>query len=196
MVGDQIKLTEPEAKNWFQTVSQQNKNLALNSLISDFTQPSWLSTEKMVALVIKWIEKKSVKKVLEFGPGIGPFTLAFLSEGFAVDTFENNSKAIEVLQANAKDHQLEALLKMNPANSSNSDLVFVNPPRSGLQGFVQNVIQSQAKICIYISCFPQSMAVDLSTLKKSGYQIKNVTIVDQFPQTKHYESCVLLEKSS
>ena len=74
------------------------------------------------------------------------------------------------------------------------DAILVNPPRSGLKKFADEIIKMNPMKLIYVSCFPESLVTDLKKLITAGYQIKNITLVDQFPQTKHFETCVLLER--
>lgn len=192
-----LKLTEPTPLAWF-----RSKSFILKSLISDFTQPSWLSAETLVDVVLGWVQDLSLKSAIEFGPGIGQFTLPLLEKGISLQVFENNPKAVEVLQQNAEAYGLEKNLQIFSGDFQNKpasldrrfDLAFVNPPRSGLKNFVDTVIATQAKFCIYVSCFPESMRIDLEKLQQAGYRIHAAKIVDQFPQTKHFESCVLLTK--
>lgn len=199
-INGKLKLKEPENKYWFQTL-----HFALLGLVSDFTQPSWQSADALVQVVLGWIKKKSIRSVIEFGPGIGQFTLPLLNQNIFVQAYENNPKAVEVLVLNAKNHHLEKDLKIFEGDfqnkavdastaSGSADLVLVNPPRSGLKNFVNTIIATEAQTCIYVSCFPESMKTDIEKLVAAGYKIVEVQIVDQFPQTHHYESCVLLEK--
>lgn len=198
LVQGRLKLTDPLPKPWFRTGPYK-----LKSLISDFTQPSWITANALTEVMLSWTKNLSLQKALEFGPGVGQFTLPLLAQGISVLAFENNPKAIEVLQQNARENGLEKKLTLfagdfqnKPADiKENIDLVLVNPPRSGLKRFVDTVVNTQAKYCIYISCFPESMQMDLEKIQQAGYKIKSVQIVDQFPQTEHFESCVLLESS-
>lgn len=197
-LNGKLKLVEPQAQVWF-----RSNPFLLKTQINDFTQPSWFSAEALVKVVKNWVQKLPVQNAIEFGPGIGQFTLPLLAQGLQIEAFENNPKAIEVLELNAKDNNLSDRLKISSGDFQNKkatlthafDLAFVNPPRSGLKGFVQTILDARAKYCIYISCFPESMQEDLEKMKQAGYQIRSACIVDQFPQTAHFESCVLLEKS-
>jgi 23S rRNA (uracil1939-C5)-methyltransferase len=200
-VNGVLKLTEPQAQQWFETIDSEKKPLVIKSLISDFTQPSWLTAEKICEILLNWIPK-TAQKAIEFGPGIGQFTLPLLSQNLELHCFENNPKALDVLKINAQNHKLAAKLKIHFGDfqtrttnieASNFDFALVNPPRSGLKKFVEAVIQTKAPNIFYVSCFPESMETDISAFKKSGYQIRSIKIVDQFPQTPHYESCVWLQ---
>lgn len=194
-----LKLTDPLPQIWF-----RSSDFLLKNLISDFTQPSWFTGDALVKVLQDWTHNLQIKNAIEFGPGIGQFTLPLLTQGINVWAFENNPKAVEVLQLNARENHLEKKLRISSGDFQNKkailsqnemfELALVNPPRSGLKNFVDTVIGAQARYCIYISCFPESMQTDLDKLQDAGYEIKFIKIVDQFPQTEHFESCVLLEK--
>jgi len=49
------------------------------------------------------------------------------------------------------------------------------------------------KNIIYVSCFPESLVEDLSELLVD-YDLTKAFVVDQFPQTHHYEALVLLQR--
>lgn len=197
------KLADPIPMAWFETYDQNLKPLPLKGLVSDFTQPSWLTAQTMTSLLLEWTANLTEgASVIEFGPGLGQFTIPLLTKGFKVSVYESNSKATEALQLNAKELNLAAHLQIQLGDFQNAavaakvtpELVLVNPPRSGLKKFTYELIKTQSKKCIYISCFPESMANDLALLTAAGYTIQDLKIVDQFPQTSHYETCVLLEK--
>lgn len=195
-----LRLKDPVAHNWMKTKDHTGKDMQLNCLISDFTQPSWISGGAMVTQVLRWTsELKEVASILEFGPGIGQFTLGFLKAGFKVDTYEINKLAAQQLAANALIHGLEKKLQVNvgdfhrqQAKTEEHQLIFVNPARSGLKNFTNEILKINPKHLIYVSCFPESMTDDLLKLKNT-YKLCNIIIVDQFPQTEHFEICTLLE---
>ena len=73
-----------------------------------------------------------------------------------------------------------------------ADVVIVDPPRSGLDiKALQTVMQIKPKKIVYISCNPETLAVDLQKLMKY-YDIQEVQPVDMFPFTKHVECVCLL----
>ncbi len=199
-----LKLSDPEPMPWFETYDADLKALPLKALVSDFTQPSWYSAKKMVETLFDWTAtQKTDTTAIEFGPGLGQFTLALLAKGLNVSVFENDASATECLKLNATENKLAENLKIHLGDYQNKslpdsapvDFALVNPPRSGLKKFTQELIRTNAKSCIYISCFPESMVEDLKQLIEAGYVMSAVKIIDQFPQTKHYEVCVKLQKS-
>jgi len=73
------------------------------------------------------------------------------------------------------------------------DVLVVDPPRVGLDKKTRKVIlDNEYKRVVYVSCDPMTLVRDLSDLSKK-YEIKDVTLVDMFPNTYHVESVVLLE---
>jgi tRNA/tmRNA/rRNA uracil-C5-methylase (TrmA/RlmC/RlmD family) len=52
-----------------------------------------------------------------------------------------------------------------------------------------------AKRIVYVSCNPSTQARDTEVLAESGYALKKISLVDQFPHTSHIESVALFEKN-
>ena len=73
------------------------------------------------------------------------------------------------------------------------DAIIVDPPRSGLDKNTRNtLLEIGSKKIIYVSCDPITLARDLKELGVS-YGVKDLVLVDMFPNTYHVESVVLLE---
>lgn len=76
------------------------------------------------------------------------------------------------------------------------DLVVVDPPRSGLGDEVASLLAKAApQEIVYVSCDPATLSRDLNTLIQSGYHLKQIHLVDLFPQTFHMESVVALSRT-
>lgn len=204
---DPLRLTEPVPRPWFKTWLSNKKEIQLNCLISDFTQASWAAAQSMVQTTLEYAEfcKKSAGQqlqMIEFGAGIGQFTLPLLSAGYQLTVYELSPSACDSLKLNSTLHHLSDNLKVYTGDFQRSvdlklehtlDLALVNPSRSGLRQFTEALINSGAKYLIYISCFPESLTDDLKKLSLH-YKLRNIKIIDQFPQTKHFECAVFLEK--
>lgn len=70
-----------------------------------------------------------------------------------------------------------------------ADVVLLNPPRSGVDEKVTQVLEAQAvkpRAIIYVSCNPATLARDISRLP--SYGIAGVVAFDMFPQTAHVET--------
>lgn len=49
---------------------------------------------------------------------------------------------------------------------------------------------------VYISCKPSSLARDLDLFLREGYRVERVCCVDQFCQTVHIETIVLIQRKT
>lgn len=184
--SDQIKLHDPIPKNWYRALHHP-----LSCYVGSFTQPGWEVSDLLVETILNWSPQNS--KFIEYGSGIGQFTIPLLYQGNHGVIYETDLLALTCLQDNTK--KFSDRLQINPKEIQIQDYDFalVNPPRSGLLGFCENLRNSHIEKIIYISCFPDSLQKDISILN-TDYEIKEICIVDQFPQTHHYETCVLLQR--
>lgn len=187
---EQFKLTEPQAENWFKT-----KDNPLLCSISSFTQPSWETADLITDQVIQWCQSTRAKKLIEYGSGIGQFTKILTQSFDQIDVFETDLKSLENLKINLTDHLHQ--IHFNNFNifksPLNNSISLVNPPRSGLQKFCTHLVESQTDFIIYISCFPDTFKQDYEVLGKN-YKLDQITLIDQFPRTTHYEICALLKR--
>jgi 23S rRNA (uracil1939-C5)-methyltransferase len=199
-IENQLRLSDPLSELWFKSSRADGTDIPLVCLISDFTQPSWTTAQKLSSIILDWLQKNgSSQFITEFGSGVGFFTTSLASSGHKVTALELEGSACESLQMNLNALNLSEYVQIlqgdfhRKSSSSRASTVLVNPARSGLKDFANDILNSDAKNLIYISCFPESMCRDVARLS-SNYKIVDVKIVDQFPQTKHFESCLLLEK--
>lgn len=79
------------------------------------------------------------------------------------------------------------------ANGVGADIVIVDPPRKGCEkALVEAVGKMRPEKIIYVSCDCATMARDCAVLRGYGYEMTECTPFDQFPQTAHVETVVLL----
>ncbi|MBC7457596.1 MAG: class I SAM-dependent RNA methyltransferase [Bdellovibrionaceae bacterium] len=187
---DRLKLADPQPENWFRTLGEE-----LLCSISSFTQPAPETADLLTEEILKWVSAIKPQRVIEYGCGIGQYSLPVLKLGLSLDIFENDLMAIEYMKLNTQKYNSK--LTINDLSrvdvKHEKTIALVNPPRSGLQKFTQNLIDSNASQIIYISCFPESLASDLMVLSPY-FKLKDIVMVDQFPRTQHYEAAVLLER--
>jgi len=126
--------------------------------------------------------------------GRGTFTIP-LTKYFSVDCFESEPAAIAALSDSIKTYNLPATvhnrdLFANPLSSEELDkfsYAVINPPRVGAKAQVEELAKSSVEKIAYISCNPQSFVKDAEILIRGGYELLEVTPVDQFPMTTHLE---------
>jgi 23S rRNA (uracil1939-C5)-methyltransferase len=76
-----------------------------------------------------------------------------------------------------------------------ADLITVDPPRSGLNKEVRQVINaSKVKQLIYVSCDVATWARDIAEFEKAGWVLKHFEPFDFYPHTHHIELLSWLER--
>jgi len=82
----------------------------------------------------------------------------------------------------------------NFKETSEIGAIILDPPRKGCSEEVLNsVLKIKPEKIVYVSCNPSTLSRDLNKLSQI-YEIKNIKIIDMFPQTVHMETVVLLER--
>lgn len=191
-----LKLADPILEPWFETYTADGA-VPLYCAIGSFTQPGFRANRELVQLVRRLVEKTGAQTVMEFGAGIGNFTFPLASVCKKTRVFEVDGLALEGLRRTAKETGLESKIEINegnfqaakPVEFAGTDLVLVDPPRSGLQQFLNPLVEKaeRPRHFIYISCFAESFAIDAAKLLSLGYKMETCAIIDQFPQSRHFE---------
>ena len=79
--------------------------------------------------------------------------------------------------------------------SSDHSAVVIDPPRKGCSSdFLDQLTAFGPQRIVYVSCNPATQIRDLETLK-NHYRISRIRPFDLFPQTRHLECVVTLEKA-
>ena len=75
------------------------------------------------------------------------------------------------------------------------DVIVVDPPRKGCDSLcLATMLRMKPERIVYVSCDSATLARDLKVLCDGGYEVKRVRGVDQFGQTVHVETVVLLSQ--
>lgn len=132
---------------------------------------------------------QKAKKV--FGVEIVPQAIADAKKNAALNDITNVDffvgKAEEVYPSYVREHKEEA----------KAEVIVVDPPRKGCEESLLSTIVSMApERIVYVSCDSATLARDLKYLCGHGYELKRVQAVDQFCQTGHCETVVLLSKGA
>ena len=203
--GELLKLDDPVLFPWFETYVD-GRAVPLFATIGTFTQPGFKVNEALIEEVTRLAPRG--KRAAEFGAGIGNFTLPLTSRFEHVEVYEVDALALEALSRSLAATALTDKVAINAGNYQGDkalslnfdgiDLLLVDPPRSGLMKFVDALASTVVKptSVLYVSCFAESFATDSDRLLEMGYQLKSISIVDQFPQSRHYETVALLTLST
>lgn len=75
-------------------------------------------------------------------------------------------------------------------------VVLLDPPRKGCDApFLEQLLAYGPARIVYVSCGPDTQARDLRVLVAAGYAIERVQPFDLFPQTRHIENVVTLQRA-
>lgn len=183
------------------TIIDQMKEYNFILSTNSFYQVNPPQAIKMYQTAINLAQLNKNQRVLDAYCGIGTITTFISKHVKEVVGVEINPKAIR----DAKDGQ--KLNKINNINyhcidvldylkkDSNFDVIFVDPPRSGLEKrFVDILIKSKIEKIVYIACDPDTQFRDVKQLTNKGYTLETVVPVDMFPYTKHVETVVLMSR--
>jgi 23S rRNA (uracil1939-C5)-methyltransferase len=162
-----------------------------------FYQVNHDQCEVLYNLAIKEAELKPTDIVLDAYCGIGTIGLIASKQCKTVDGVEIIKEAIYDATNNAKYNGItNAKFVCDDASNymmnKKYDVVFVDPPRKGLDDpFLKSLLKNEPNKIIYVSCDVATLARDLKLLKIK-YDVKSINLVDMFPHTFHVETVALL----
>lgn len=124
------------------------------------------------------------------------------SKVIGVDIVED---AIKNAKENAKTNNIDNVefyaLDVNkflleyPEYQDKIGTIVIDPPRAGIsKKALKRVVELNANRIVYVSCNPSTQARDMEILFEAGYQLKKLSLVDQFPHTAHIEAVALFTK--
>lgn len=154
---------------------------------------------------IEMADFKGEERVIDAYSGVGTISLIVSRKVKEVIGVEINSDGVRDAIKNAQNNNIdnvyfhradagEFMLEL-AEKSDKIDAVIMNPPRAGSdQVFLSSMCRLSPEKIIYISCNPQTLARDLEYLELNGYKVNKIQAIDMFPQTKHVECVVLIEK--
>ena len=188
--------------------------LGLNFEISmkSFFQTNPKSAEKLYSKVVDYVLEDKSKVVntvvmdLFCGTGTIGQIVASKSDNTKIIGVDIVASAIEDAKENAKRNHIEGLefyaadvckfLNQHPEFQNKIKTIILDPARAGIAPkTLQKIIKLNADRMVYVSCNPATQARDTEALREAGYQIKKISLVDQFPHTSHIETVVLFEKN-
>ncbi len=171
----------------------------------DFTQINLEINRLMVKQARTALQLESNDNVLDLFCGIGNFTLPISRYAKHVTGIEGNSEMITRATVNALhnnlaninffvDNLMETHLQSNWIKKQYHKIL-IDPPRAGAKEILPYFPGFNAKLIVYVSCNPATLARDAGILvHEYGYQLKQAGIMNMFPHTSHIEAMAIFEK--
>ena len=178
-----------------------------------FYQVNPVQTEKLYGLALEYADLKGDETVWDLYCGIGTISLFLAQKAKQVYGVEIVPQAINDAKENAKINAIdnaeffvgkaEEVLpeyyaeyeREHNGETAHADVIVVDPPRKGCdETLLETIVKMQPEKVVYVSCDSATLARDLKYLCANGYEVMVCRGVDQFPQTVHVETVVLLSK--
>ena len=171
-----------------------------------FYQVNPIQTEKLYSLALDYAGLTGEETVWDLYCGIGTISLFMAQRAKAVYGVEIVPQAIEDARKNAERNHIEnaafyvgkaeeVLPRLYEEEHIFADVICVDPPRKGCdEACLNTIIKMAPKRIVYVSCDSATLARDLKYLCENGYEIRKVRAVDQFGQTVHVETVVILSQ--
>ena len=178
-----------------------------------FYQVNPVQTEKLYGLALEYADLKGDETVWDLYCGIGTISLFLAQKAKQVYGVEIVPQAINDAKENAKINAIdnaeffvgkaEEVLpeyyaeyeREHNGETAHADVIVVDPPRKGCdETLLETIVKMQPEKVVYVSCDSATLARDLKYLCANGYEIRMCRGVDQFPQSVHVETVVLLSQ--
>jgi 23S rRNA (uracil1939-C5)-methyltransferase len=164
-----------------------------------FIQANIFQMQPMLELLTKYLPANPGHTAADLFCGCGFFTLPLATRFRQVLALENNPDNLAALRTNLESNQITNVeirpLDVLRAALPPLDIVVLDPPRGGLSAaLISRIAQAEAKTVIYFSCDSATFARDLRLFLKQGFDLRELKIIDNFPQTDHFEIFAVLGK--
>lgn len=170
-----------------------------------FYQINHDQTEKLYEKAISLLKLSGKEVLMDAYSGIGTIGMTAYNKVNKVISVELNKDAVKDAKINAKMNNITNIqffnddatkFMVNYANQRGRvDALIIDPPRSGTTlDFIKAAAKLAPKQICYVSCDPKTLVRDLALFKKHGYLADTIYPYDMFPQTKHVENVVLLNR--
>ena len=165
-----------------------------------FFQPNTLAAEVLYNIVRSYVGETKDKVVFDLYSGTGTISQILAEVSKEVVGVEIVEEAVEAARENARMNGLKNcrfiagdVLRVLDELEEKPDMIVLDPPRDGIHPkALPKILDYGVDRIVYISCKVTSLARDLELFQERGYRVEKCTAVDQFCQTVHVETVVLL----
>ena len=169
-----------------------------------FYQVNPVQTEKLYSTALEYAGLTGDETVWDLYCGIGTISLFLAQKAKKVYGVEIVPQAIEDARENAKINGIEnveffvgkaeeVLPDQYEKNKIYADVIVVDPPRKGCDTVcLDTIVKMAPKRVVYVSCDSATLARDLKYLRERGYEVEKVQAVDQFSNTVHVETVIMM----
>ena len=180
------------------------KLLGLEFKITPFSffQPNSKGAEVLYETVREYIGDIDNQVVFDLFSGTGTIGQVLAPVAKKVIGVEIIEEAVEAAKENAVRNGLSNcrfiagdVFKVLDEIEEKPDVIVLDPPRDGIHPkALPKILNYGVDKIVYISCKMTSLARDLEMMQLAGYRVEKMTAVDQFCETVHVETVILLSQ--
>ena len=175
-------------------------NLEFKITPFSFFQPNSRGAEVLYRTVREYIGDIQDMTVFDLFSGTGTIGQVLAPVAKQVIGVEIIEEAVEAAKENAKRNGLTNcrfiagdVFKVLDEIEEKPDVIVLDPPRDGIHPkALPKILDYEVDKIVYISCKVTSLARDLAMMQERGYEVVKCVAVDQFCETVHVETVVLL----
>ena len=178
------------------------KLLGLDFKITPFSffQPNTRGAEVLYETVREYIGDIHDMTVFDLFSGTGTISQVLAPVAKQVVGVEIVEEAVEAAKENAARNGISNckfiagdVFQVLDELEEKPDVIVLDPPRDGIHPkALPKILSYGVDRIVYISCKMTSLARDLEMMQIAGYRVEKMTAVDQFCETVHVETVVLL----
>ncbi len=177
-------------------------NLEFKITPFSFFQPNSRGAEVLYRTVREYIGDIQDMTVFDLFSGTGTIGQVLAPVAKQVIGVEIIEEAVEAAKENAKRNGLTNcrfiagdVFKVLDEIEEKPDVIVLDPPRDGIHPkALPKILDYEVDKIVYISCKVTSLARDLAMMQERGYEVVKCVAVDQFCETVHVETVVLLSQ--
>jgi 23S rRNA (uracil1939-C5)-methyltransferase len=173
---------------------------------NDFVQVNGELNAQMVARAVELLTPAPGERLLDLFCGLGNFSMPLARSGAHIVGVEGDAGLVARARANAALNGIDNiefvcgdLAQPSAVDAAWArqpyDKVLLDPPRAGALEVLPIVARCGARVVLYISCHPGSLARDAGILvHEHGFTLRAAGVMDMFPHTAHVESAALFTR--
>ena len=167
-----------------------------------FFQTNIKAVERLYSEALALIPDPDAKIVYDLYCGTGTISQLMASKAKKVYGVEIVQDSIDAAIDNAKMNGIDnchficgdVKAKLDEVTEK-PDMIVVDPPRMGMHDKVVEMLASYGiEQILYISCNPNTMAMNLEKFAELGYKPRVIKAYDNFAKTKHVECIALIQR--
>jgi len=194
--------TPGDAEKWFspgRAVRFEIGPFAYRVAPDNFIQANLFQLQPLQGLLQRYLGGRKIARAVDLFCGCGFFTLPLAASCGEVLAVENDPGNVAALRVNLDLNRIENVRPVQAdvlrAGLPRAELYVADPPRGGLSAqVIAGMAGAGAGTVIYYSCDSATFARDLRIFGHYGFGLLELRLIDNFPQSDHFEIFSVLER--